>query len=112
MPMGTTSNLALSMALKTDAAESSDTSCSPLRPPNRIPTRSFFMDLGLIRLLHSCTMSCRVELTRAVPRGSLGQTGTGSWALSSFFLSGELHHAKTNLFRSTVSACLFRVYGC
>src|ERR1700736_3245738 len=31
------------MASSTDAAESRDTSCSPLRPPNRIPTRSFFM---------------------------------------------------------------------
>src|SRR5260370_3916122 len=31
------------MAFSTDAAESRDTSCSPLRPPNRIPTRSFFI---------------------------------------------------------------------
>ena len=43
MPMGTTSYLVLSMALKTEAAESNDTSCSPLRPPKRMPTRSFFM---------------------------------------------------------------------
>src|SRR6266571_4298848 len=43
MPMGTTSYLFLSMALRTDAAESSETSCSPLRPPNRIPTRVFFI---------------------------------------------------------------------
>src|ERR1700687_601355 len=31
------------MALKTDAAESSEISCSPLRPPKRMPTRSFFI---------------------------------------------------------------------
>jgi hypothetical protein len=29
--------------LKTDAAESNETSCSPLRPPNKMPTRSFFI---------------------------------------------------------------------
>ena len=42
MPMGTTSNLLRSIAFRMDAAESSETSCSPLRPPNRMPTRSFF----------------------------------------------------------------------
>src|SRR2546421_4971794 len=97
------------MALKTDAAESSDTSCSPLRPPNRIPTRSFFMDLGLIRLLHSCTMSCRVELTRAVPRGSLGQTGTGSWALSSFFSFGGTTPCKN---QSLQEYCVCLSFSC
>src|SRR6266850_4918980 len=44
MPMGTTSYFSLSMASSTDAADSSEISCSPLRPPNRIPTRSFFID--------------------------------------------------------------------
>ena len=43
IPIGTTSYLFLSIALKTEAAESRETSCSPLRPPNRIPTRIFFM---------------------------------------------------------------------
>src|ERR1051326_4166669 len=43
MPMGTTSYLSLSIALRTEAAESSETSCSPLRPPNKTPTRSFSM---------------------------------------------------------------------
>src|SRR5579862_2224931 len=45
MPMGTTSYLSLSIALRTEAAESSDTSCSPLRPPNKMPTRSFSMTI-------------------------------------------------------------------
>src|SRR5260221_4632448 len=31
------------MALKTDAAESNEISCSPLRPPKRMPTRSLFI---------------------------------------------------------------------
>ena len=43
MPMGTTSYLSLSIACRTDAAESSETSCSPLRPPKRTPTRSLFI---------------------------------------------------------------------
>src|SRR5882724_2265239 len=43
MPIGTTSYFCLSMALRTDAAESRETSCSPLRPPKSIPTLSFFI---------------------------------------------------------------------
>ena len=42
MPIGITSNFLRSIAFRIDAAESSETSCSPLRPPNRTPTRSFF----------------------------------------------------------------------
>src|ERR1035438_9682388 len=42
MPIGTTSNFSRSMDLRTEAADSSETSCSPLRPPKRMPTRSFF----------------------------------------------------------------------
>ena len=41
IPIGTTSYLFLSIAFRTDAADSRDTSCSPLRPPNRMPTRIF-----------------------------------------------------------------------
>src|SRR5215469_15329289 len=42
MPMGTTSYLLRSIALSTDAADNNETSCSPLRPPKRTPTRIFF----------------------------------------------------------------------
>ncbi len=42
IPIGVTSNFSRSIAARTDAAESSETSCSPLRPPKRMPTRSFF----------------------------------------------------------------------
>ena len=45
MPMGTTSYLVLSIAFTTDAAESRETSCSPLRPPKRMPTRIFVVDM-------------------------------------------------------------------
>jgi hypothetical protein len=40
--MGTTSNFLRSIAFKIEAADNSETSCSPLRPPKRMPTRSFF----------------------------------------------------------------------
>jgi hypothetical protein len=45
MPMGTTSYFAGSSAEMTEAAEISETSCSPERPPNRMPTRSFFFSV-------------------------------------------------------------------
>src|SRR5438094_9322301 len=50
MPIGTTSYLLLSIAPRTDAAERRETSCSPLRPPKRMPTRSFFMTLVWTRV--------------------------------------------------------------
>src|SRR5207244_4383157 len=37
-------------APRTDAAERRETSCSPLRPPKRMPTRSFFMTLVWTRV--------------------------------------------------------------
>src|SRR5262249_31049544 len=43
MPMGTASYLSGSSPRITDAAEASETSCSPLRPPNRTPTRRIFL---------------------------------------------------------------------
>ena len=39
--MGIASYLFRSIAFRTEAADSNDTSCSPLRPPKRIPTRNF-----------------------------------------------------------------------
>ncbi len=47
MPSGTTSYLLRSIAFRMDAAESSEISCSPDRPPNNTPTRSFFFALPL-----------------------------------------------------------------
>src|ERR1700679_35853 len=43
MPMGTTSYLVLSMAVRMEAAERRETSCSPERPPKRMPTRNFLV---------------------------------------------------------------------
>src|SRR5262249_2853944 len=51
IPMGTTSYLLRSIAFRTDAAESSETSCSPLRPPKRTPTRIFWAIIGLPAML-------------------------------------------------------------
>src|ERR1700677_5148689 len=42
MPMGITSYFDWSMALRMELAERRETSCSPERPPKRMPTRSFF----------------------------------------------------------------------
>src|SRR5262249_17634270 len=41
--IGTTSYLAASSAWRMEAAELSETSCSPERPPKRMPTLSFFL---------------------------------------------------------------------
>src|SRR5881409_2172156 len=43
MPIGTTSYLFRSRALRTDSADLNDTSCSPDRPPKITPTRIFFI---------------------------------------------------------------------
>src|ERR1700733_11812167 len=42
IPMGITSYFVRSMALRMLAAERRETSCSPERPPKRMPTRNFF----------------------------------------------------------------------
>src|SRR5579859_4491947 len=54
------------MALKTEAAESSEISCSPLRPPKRMPTRNFF--------IYEFSVDGVVNL-RQSPRGFLGPSG-------------------------------------
>src|SRR6266545_166727 len=47
MPMGTTSKRERSIAAMTEAAPAKDTSCSPDRPPNTMPTRSFLAPLSM-----------------------------------------------------------------
>src|SRR5215469_3442133 len=47
MPIGTTSYLLRSMALRIDSADLKDTSCSPDRPPKMTPTRILFIGEGL-----------------------------------------------------------------
>src|SRR5438270_13835291 len=42
MPMGITSYFVRSMALRMEAEERRDTSCSTERPPKRMPTRNLF----------------------------------------------------------------------
>src|SRR5215469_8535109 len=80
MPMGTTSYLFLSMAWKTDAAESSEISCSPLRPPKRIPTRNFFIEFqcgraasnssiaGVVRDCEHKATASRIAFTIRIPK--------------------------------------------
>ena len=47
MPIGTTSYLAGSRAFKSEAAEMSETSCSPERPPNKTPRRILLLNKSL-----------------------------------------------------------------
>ncbi len=72
MPIGVTSNFSRSMASKIEAAESSETSCSPLRPPNKNPTRSFFaiLYLILIRRAEACKIAYRATDRSGLPPGS------------------------------------------
>src|SRR5580698_5068046 len=53
MPMGTTSYFLRSMDLRMEAAERRETSCSPERPPKRMPMRVFFFMSGYKFLLIS-----------------------------------------------------------
>jgi hypothetical protein len=48
MPIGTTSYFEESIAFITEAADNSETSCSPLRPPNKTPTRVFVIKFRLL----------------------------------------------------------------
>src|SRR5712692_5457678 len=65
------------MALKTDAAESSEISCSPLRPPKRMPTRNFFMTF-------QCGAWSRVRQSQGWFRGSNRTIGNKASGHQSF----------------------------
>ena len=67
MPMGTTSYFFLSMAARTEAAERSETSCSPERPPKMIPTRSF-RAIGVVSLSPVARLRMWPELVRYTGR--------------------------------------------
>src|SRR6266446_8864069 len=62
MPIGTTSYLALSIALMTDSADRRDTSCSPERPPKITPILSFLVKF-LLRSVGVSRLGCRIVLT-------------------------------------------------
>src|ERR1051326_4266310 len=62
IPMGTTSYLSLSSAVITEAAETSETSCSAERPPKRTPTR--ILDLGFW-VLDLCFISIQSSASQA-----------------------------------------------
>ena len=111
MPMGTTSNLLLSMALTTDAAESSETSCSPLRPPKRMPTRSFFIVfIGLRRPLPFLHNVILAGLSRAVPKIA---SATGPVSVARLdFVPGENRYAKDNRVGGAVVVSLDRLGHC
>src|SRR5271154_6921299 len=66
MPMGTTSYFVLSMALRIEAAERRETSCSPERPPKRMPTRNLFFECFLVFLVFWVMGSYKFLLVFAV----------------------------------------------
>ena len=84
MPMGTTSYFLRSIALRMESAESRETSCSPERPPKRMPTRSlffvgfFFMDSYKF-LLVCC--GAREKVGRGIEVGFC----RGFWISTTFF---------------------------
>src|ERR1700741_1394669 len=57
--MGTASYLSGSRPRITDAAEASETSCSPERPPKTTPTRSLFLMAVIDSRLQSCVRSLK-----------------------------------------------------
>src|SRR6266850_4553640 len=71
MPIGTTSYLALSIALMTDSADRRDTSCSPERPPKITPTLSFFVKFLAPLGCGGSRLGCRIVL----PGLKLASTG-------------------------------------
>src|SRR5437660_8738898 len=60
------------MALKTEAADSSEISCSPLRPPNRIPTRNFFMRFQCGRGIRFSSITGMIPAPENVGTAALG----------------------------------------
>jgi hypothetical protein len=103
IPIGTTTNFVLSIDFNTDAAESRDTSCSPLRPPNKIPTRIFAINIqsgrdglptSIAELVHVRHESGRPRRERSV---GLCVTGDRS-PMTSFTYSVELEAGRRKLF--------------
>jgi len=62
-------------AFRIEAAESSETSCSPLRPPKRMPTRNFFaIPFRLTFHFQPIPVGCLVQrLTGSFPECGAGQ---------------------------------------
>lgn len=95
--MGTTSYLSLSIALRTDAADSSETSGSPLRPPNKMPTRSFFTLFPFARNARSLSKKleqrlvklCRLLDLRNVAAVLEHEQLGSSYAITKFLAAGQ-----------------------
>src|SRR5271163_497012 len=84
MPMGTTSYLVLSMALRMEAAERRETSCSPERPPKRMPTRSFFFAGFFVMDSYKFLLLCGLDAEKSWEgyRGGFYRGFCGFWCVS------------------------------
>jgi hypothetical protein len=95
--MGTTACLSLSIALRTDAADRSETSCSPLRPPSKMPTQSFYIPFPFARnarlrskkleqrLVKLCSLLDLRNVAAVLDHEQLGS----SYAITKFFAAGQ-----------------------
>src|SRR5271170_6694783 len=84
MPMGITSYFVWSMDLRMEAAERRETSCSPERPPKRMPMRSFW-GVGLVVCFFCFVMDRYKSLLNLV-----GSAGKKCWVIEVVFLRGVL----------------------
>src|SRR5438045_5314601 len=100
MPIGTTSNFLRSIAFKTEAAESSETSCSPLLPPNKIPTRSF-----LAIIYQSIRLEQEGSLLRRYLKPCLSP-GTRVWMLGSGTLQDLLPKGRAGQFDREIGGAI------
>src|SRR5258708_6197043 len=87
MPMGITSYFVRSMALRMEAAERRETSCSPERPPKRMPTRSFFFGGFFVMDNYKFLLLC-VWTRKKVGRG-IEVVFAGGFADSGVFCGGK-----------------------
>src|ERR1700761_5741616 len=88
IPMGITSYFVWSMALRMEAAERRETSCSPERPPKRMPMRSF-LGVGLVVCFLVCFFCFVMDRYKSLlnPGGSAGKKMLGTEVV---FLQGVL----------------------
>src|SRR5271170_7603198 len=84
MPMGITSYLVRSMALRMEAAERRETSCSPERPPKRMPTRNFFVAGFFVMDSYKFLLLCGLDAkkNREGYRGGFCRGFCGFWCVS------------------------------
>src|ERR1700733_3524239 len=88
IPMGITSYFVWSMALRMEAAERRETSCSPERPPKRMPMRSF-LGAGFVVCFLVCFFCFVMDRYKSLLNLG-GSAGKKCWVIEVVFLQGVL----------------------